>query len=114
MYVFRSPPHPRGIEHKSRALPLRGEERGRSRLFREEGVVETYPSGNDRFGKGGFINISHILSLDWHNRFLRNWELKISNLYYIHYVKNSFHYPLPITHYHALRSVTLQGAECGI
>jgi hypothetical protein len=40
---------------------------------------------------------THILSLDWHNRFLRNWELKISNLYYIHYVKNSFHYPLPIT-----------------
>jgi hypothetical protein len=57
--------------------------------------------------------LSHILSLDWHNRFLRNWELKISNLYYIHYLKNSFHYPLPITHYHALRSVTLQGAECG-
>jgi hypothetical protein len=57
MYVFRSPPHPRGIEHKSIALPLRGEERGRSRLFREEGVVETYPSGNDTFGKGGFINI---------------------------------------------------------
>jgi hypothetical protein len=51
--------------------------------------------------------------LDWHNRFLRNWELKISNLYYIHYVKNSFHYPLPITHYHALRSVTLQGKNVG-
>ncbi|HEY9829919.1 MAG TPA: hypothetical protein V6D26_05025, partial [Stenomitos sp.] len=31
--------------------------------------------------------------------FLRNWALKISSLYYIHYVKNSFHYPLPITHY---------------
>jgi hypothetical protein len=44
-------------------------------------------------------DLSHILSLDWHNRFLRNWELKISNLYYIHYVKNSFHYRLPITDY---------------
>jgi hypothetical protein len=57
---------------------------------------------------------THILSLDWHNRFLRNWELKISNLYYIHYVKKLF--PLPITHYPLpkLRSVTLQGAECGL
>ena len=42
-------------------------------------------------------DLSHILSLDWHNRFLRNWELKISNLYYIHYVKKLF--PLPISHY---------------
>jgi len=45
------------------------------------------------------VLVAHILSLDWHNRFLRNWKLKISNLYYIHYVKNSFHYALRITHY---------------
>jgi len=39
----------------------------------------------------GSNRLTHILSLDWHNRLLRNWKLKISNLYYIHYVKNSFH-----------------------
>jgi len=51
-------------------------------------------------------------TLDWHNRFLLNYELGIGNLYYTELRKKLF--PLPITHYQKLRSVTLQGKNVGL
>ena len=60
-----------------------------------------------------FNHLPIVRTFDWHNRLLPNWELKIRNFYYKNYVKtlSITHYPSPITN--ALRSVTLQGAECG-